>query len=229
MSRSISFGNVAVNAQLHAFVTQEAMPGTGVVEADFWKGLAALVRRLAPLNEALLRRRDELQAQIDAWHRAHRGAAFDASAYRGYLHEIGYLQPQPAPFEIDTAGVDPEIAQIAGPQLVVPVNNARYALNAANARWGSLYDALYGTDVISADGAEAKESEYNPKRGALVIDYVRSFLDDYFPLRAGAHREAQGYRIGAEGLEVLQPNGSASTLRSTDAFAGYRGEPEAPS
>jgi malate synthase len=229
MTRSISYGNVAVNAQLHAFVSQEAMPGTGIVETDFWTGFAALIRRLAPLNEALLRRRDELQAQIDAWHRRHRGAAFDAAAYRAYLQEIGYLQPQPAPFEITTAGVDPEIAQIAGPQLVVPVNNARYALNAANARWGSLYDALYGTDVISAEGAEAKGAEYDPKRGALVIDYVRAFLDDYFPLRAGAHREAQGYRIGTEGLEVLQPNGSASTLRSAEAFAGFRGEPEAPS
>ena len=229
MSRTISFGNIAVNAQLHAFVTQEAMPGTGIVQADFWQGLAALVQRLAPLNEMLLRRRDELQAQIDAWHRAQRGAAFDAPSYRAYLREIGYLQPQPAPFAIDTAGVDPEIALIAGPQLVVPVNNSRYALNAANARWGSLYDALYGTDVISGDGAEAQGTQYNPRRGELVIDYVRKFLDEFFPLHSGSHREAQGYRLGAQGLEILQPNGSSSGLRAADQFIGYRGEPEAPS
>jgi malate synthase len=161
---------------------------------------------------------------------AQRGVAFDAAAYRAYLQARSAIcNRSRRRSKSTTAGVDPEIAQIAGPQLVVPVNNARYALNAANARWGSLYDALYGTDVISAEGAEAKGAEYDPKRGALVIDYVRAFLDDYFPLRAGAHREAQGYRIGTEGLEVLQPNGSASVLRSAEAFAGYRGEPEAPS
>ena len=182
-----------------------------------------------PCNEALLRRRDELQSQIDAWHRAHPGADFDAPSYRAYLREIGYVRPSPAPFEIDTAGVDPEIAHIAGPQLVVPVNNARYALNAANARWGSLYDALYGTDVISGVGAEAKGAQYNPRRGALVIDYVRGFLDDHFPLRSGSHREAQGYRIGAAGLEILLPDGSTSALRADAAFVGYRGEAEAPS
>ncbi len=229
MSRTISFGNVGVTAQLHAFVTQEAMPGTGIVEADFWHGLAALVRRMAPLNHALLQRRDELQAQIDAWHRAHPGPGFDAPSYRAHLRDIGYTQPQPAPFAIDTAGVDPEIAHIAGPQLVVPVNNARYALNAANARWGSLYDALYGTDVIAAEGAEAKSDEYNPRRGALVIAYVRNFLDDYFPLREGSHRDALGYRLGARGLEVLLPRASTSSLRSDDALVGYRGEPDAPS
>jgi len=229
MSRTISFGGVAVNIQLHAFVTQEAMPGTGIVEADFWQGLAALVRRMAPLHDGLLRRRDELQSQIDAWHRAHPGPAFDAPSYRAYLREIGYSEPQPAPFQIDTAGVDPEIAHIAGPQLVVPVNNARYALNAANARWGSLYDALYGTDVIAADGAEPPTGGYDPRRGALVIGYVRGFLDDYFPLRQGSHRDALGYRLGASGLEVLMPQGATTGLRSDDALVGLRGEPDAPS
>ena len=228
MSPTISFANMTVDRALYDFVCREVLPGTGVAAADFWSGFAALAERLEPENRALLRRRDELQAQIDAWHRAHPGPAFDASAYRQFLREIGYVQDAPAPFAIGTDHVDPEIAVVAGPQLVVPVNNARYALNAANARWGSLYDALYGTDVIPEEGPTARTAAYNPARGALVIAYVRRFLDEHFALGAGSHREAVGYRIGAAGLEVLQPNGLPAALQDPAGFVGFQGEAGSP-
>jgi malate synthase len=227
MSPTISFANVLVDRKLYEFVTREALPGTGVDSDRFWAGFAALVGRLEPLNRALLQRRDELQARIDAWHSAHPGADFDAAAYRAYLRDIGYLQPAPAAFSISTENVDPEIALIAGPQLVVPVNNARYALNAANARWGSLYDALYGTDVIPETGATRRGGAYNPARGAAVIAYARDFLDDYFALVEGSHRDAIGYTIGARGLEVDLPGGRTTGLKVPDAFVGYQGGPAA--
>ena len=170
MPARVSVDHLEIDKVLHDFINQEAMPGTGVSEQAFWDGFAGLVSALAPRNAALLSRRDRLQQQIDAWHVQHPGAAFERSRYKAYLQEIGYLVPEQEPFAVDTAGVDPEIAQIAGPQLVVPVNNARYALNAANARWGSLYDALYGTDVIPDDGAP-RGGPYNPKRGALGFQY----------------------------------------------------------
>src|SRR6516165_380587 len=162
---------------LYTFVNCEAIPGTGVAADAFWRGLANLVRDLTPHNNALLAKRDALQSQIDAWHLEHRDRPGDPDAYGAFLREIGYLLPDPADFSIGTDHVDPEIATIAGPQLVVPVTNARYALNAANARWGSLYDALYGTDAIAEDGGATRGGGYNPVRGQRVITYARHFLD----------------------------------------------------
>src|ERR1700761_2295436 len=180
--------NLGVAPLLRDFVNQEVLPGTAVAAEAFWQGLSDLLRELGPVNQALLARRDELQAKIDAWHQKHPGPAFDAAAYRGFLKEIGYLTDEVPAFQVETANVDPEMAHIAGPQLVVPVDNARYALNAANARWGSLYDALYGTDAIPEAGA-ARGGAYNPVRGERVIAYVREFLDQHFPLASGSHRE----------------------------------------
>jgi malate synthase len=225
--RTIALDDVRIDALLYDFVTQEAMPGTGIEEKAFWAGFAALIRTSSPANAALLRRRDELQAQIDHWHVQHPGPSFDPARYKAFLVEIGYLRPERDNFAVDTANVDPEIAQIAGPQLVVPVNNARYALNAANARWGSLYDALYGTDALPADGARG--GSYSPQRGAKVIAYVRGFLDDHFPLDKGSHRDATAYTIAAGGLEITLKSGQSASLKSASGFAGYQGEPAAPS
>jgi len=217
--------DIEIDSRLHDFVEQEAAPGTAVEPAAFWRGFAALVRRLAPRNAALLARRDALQSQIDHWHRRHPGASFDPRAYRAFLAEIGYLQPEREAFVIGTADVDAEIARIAGPQLVVPVTNARYALNAANARWGSLYDALYGTDIIEGP---RRAGGYDPERGARVIGFVRGFLDDHFALREGSYREARGFRIAGHGLRVALAHGE-STLTDSAALAGYQGRAEAPS
>jgi malate synthase len=178
------------------------------------------------VNQALLAKRDQIQAQIDAWHRKHPGAAFDATAYRRLLTEIGYLSAEGAAFQVETANVDAEIAYIAGPQLVVPVDNARYALNAANARWGSLYDALYGTDAIS-EGHPVPTGAYDPTRGALVITYVRAFLDEHFKLSQGSHADAQSYVI-KDGRLAVQVAGTATTLADASAFVGYLGDATAP-
>ncbi len=228
MNDIVRLDRVAVQRRLHEFLGREVIPDVGVDERMFWPRFAALIAELTPINEALLNRRDELQARIDDWHRRHPGAGFDRTAYEAFLREIGYLTPEPAPFQVGTANVDPEIATIAGPQLVVPVNNARYALNAANARWGSLYDALYGTDAIAEDGGAARTGRYNPVRGDRVIAFVRDFLDRHFALARGSHREASGYRVGATGLEVRFPDGTPGTLRDPAAFAGYRGDRETP-
>jgi malate synthase len=216
-----------IDKVLYDFVNLEAMPGTGIQERHFWQGFAALVQALAPRNAALLQQRDSLQAKIDAWHRQHPGADFDPSRYRQHLIEIGYLVPEQEPFSIDTAHVDSEIAQIAGPQLVVPVNNARYALNAANARWGSLYDALYGTDVIPEDGA-ARIGRYNPRRGAKVIAFARNFLDEHFALDEGSHHEAVAYRLGGQELNVELKGGKVARLKDAAAFRGWQGDGGAP-
>jgi len=234
MNRLVSIGKLDVDPTLREFVNREVLPGTALNESEFWEGFAGLVTRLAPINATLLARRDELQARIDAWHRTHPGAYFDHDAYVAFLREIGYLAPACEAFAIDTEGVDAEIAAVAGPQLVVPVNNARYALNAANARWGSLYDALYGTDVIDeADGAE-RRTAYNPVRGAQVIAYGRQFLDECFPLidvsqrDASSFRDAVEFRVDAAGLQVLLASGGTGRLRDPAAFQGYQGEEAAP-
>jgi malate synthase len=215
MRTSVSVDRLAIDKVLYDFVNHEAMPGTGVQQDAFWDGFASLVRKLAPRNAALLERRDELQSKIDAWHLLHPGA------------EIGYLVPEGPAFAVDTAGVDPEIAQIAGPQLVVPVNNARYALNAANARWGSLYDAVYGTDVIPEEGA-ARIGRYNPRRGAKVIAFARNFLDENFSLAEGSHHDAVAYRVGAQQLEVQLKSGAVARLEQAAAFRGFQGDRGAP-
>ncbi len=229
MPETIRIDHIDVDTTLYRFVNHEAMPGTGRDEVAFWSGFAELVRRLAPRNAALLQRRDLLQSQIDDWHRRHPGANFDPAAYKAFLKDIGYLTAEPAAFCVTTANVDPEISHVAGPQLVVPVNNARYALNAANARWGSLYDALYGTDAIPDDAGAGRGGGYNAQRGARVIRYVRDFLDSHFPLDAGSHRDAAGYRISARGLEVVLKQGSSGALKDPHALAGFQGEPESPS
>ena len=225
MSKRVRTDDIEIDLRLHDFVEQEAAPGTGVDPAAFWHGFAALVRRLTPRNAALLARRDTLQSQIDDWHRRHPGALFEPASYRAFLAEIGYLQPEKGAFRIGTADVDAEIARIAGPQLVVPVTNARYALNAANARWGSLYDALYGTDVIEGT---RRSGGYDAERGARVIGFVRDFLDDHFTLSDGSYRQVTGFRISAQGLRVALVHGE-STLKDAAALVGYQGSAESPS
>jgi malate synthase len=221
------FDDVEISRSLQRFVTHEVLPGLGLNEATFWNGLALMVRELSPTNAALLAKRDSMQASIDAWHRRHPQLNSQRETYAALLRDIGYLVADGEAFQIDTAGVDPEIAGMAGPQLVVPVSNARYALNAANARWGSLYDALYGTDVIAEDGGATRAGAYNPKRGARVIAYAREFLDRYFPLSVGLHRDATAYSICAAALRVQLPNGEQATLRNPDCI-GYQGEAAMP-
>ena len=219
----IAAGGLSIAAPLYDFVRAEALPGTNIGESAFWSGFAALLARHAPRNKELLAERDRLQSALDEWHRAHKGRVFDAAEYQDFLRETGYLKPEPAAFSVETSKVDAEIALIAGPQLVVPVMNARYALNAANARWGSLYDALYGTDAIAdTDGAERGRG-YNPKRGAKVIAQGRVFLDQHFPLATGSHADANAYRVRDHRLVVMLPGGETG-LRNAAQFAGFTGE-----
>ncbi len=224
----ISTNGLAVMACLYDFIETEALPGTGVSSAAFWAGFAALVAELAPRNRALLAQRDELQTKLDAWHRGHAAAEFDAATYHAYLREIGYLQPEPPAFEVQTSGVDAEFATIAGPQLVVPVSNARYALNAANARWGSLYDALYGTDAIAAETAGAERGRsYNPGRGAQVVAKAKALLDEVAPLVRGSHAGVTGYTV-ADGQLAARDSQGPVGLANPSRFAGYRGDAAAP-
>ncbi len=212
---------------LYDFVETHALAGTTLSPVEIWAGLAEILKDLAPKNRALLDKRDHLQAQIDDWHRQHKAAPFDQAAYEAFLKQIGYLLPAPRDAKIDTAGVDAEIARIAGPQLVVPISNARYALNAANARWGSLYDALYGTDVISdADGA-ARGKGFNAVRGAKVVAFAKDFLDHAVPLERGIHADVTAYAIEAGALIAKLPEG-ASPLARPEQFAGYQGDVAAP-
>ncbi len=221
-------GDLQVDRALVDFVQQQALPGTGLEATAFWQGFSTLVADLAPKNAALLQRREQLQAQIDAWHIAQRGKPFDAAAYQPFLLDIGYLVADTEPFSITTANVDAEIASLAGPQLVVPVMNARFALNACNARWGSLYDALYGTDVISDDGGAEAGKAYNPVRGAKVIDYGRDFLDRHFALAAGSFFELKGFRVENGELVVLLVQGE-TRLANRQQWCGYVGDASHPS
>jgi malate synthase len=228
MTDRVSVGNLRVARVLYDFVNNEALPGTDIDPDSFWAGVDKVVADLTPQNQGLLNHRDELQAQIDKWHRHRVIEPVDPEAYRQLLTEIGYLLPEPGDFSITTSGVDPEITTTAGPQLVVPVTNARFALNAANARWGSLYDALYGTDVIpETDGAEQGTS-YNKVRGDKVIAYAREFLDDAVPLASGSWSDATGLSIDDGQLQVAtgaEPTG----LASPEKFVGYSGDLGSPS
>ena len=221
-------GDLQVATVLYDFVNKEALPGTGLEQSKFWAAVNEMFRDLTPKNRKLLERRDELQQKIDDWYRERKGQTPDLEAYKTFLREIGYLVDEGGLFSVETDRVDREISRIAGPQLVVPLMNARYALNAANARWGSLYDALYGTDAISeAGGAEIRET-YNPSRGAKVIAYARDFLDEAAPLDKGSHAEAIGYSIEQGKLRIKQKDGSIVGLSDDARFAGFVGDAGTP-
>ena len=229
MSDRVNCHGLQVASNLQRFVDNEVLPGTGLQSEAFWAGFAALVHDLAPHNRALLAERERLQTELDAWHRAHPGPVSDMPAYRAFLEAIGYLLTPPAQVQASTAQVDSEISSQAGPQLVVPVMNARYALNAANARWGSLYDALYGTDAIGEEGGAQKGPGYNQVRGARVIAFARAFLDQAAPLASGCHADAVSYRVVAGQLQVALADGTHSTLAQPEKFRGHQGEAAQPS
>ncbi|MDO9625092.1 MAG: malate synthase G [Pseudomonas sp.] len=229
MTDRVNIQRLQVAANLQRFVDEEVLPGTGLAREAFWAGFDALVHELAPHNRALLAERDRLQRELDTWHRAHPGPVTDMPAYRAFLTGIGYLLAPPASVQASTAQVDSEISSQAGPQLVVPVMNARYALNAANARWGSLYDALYGTDAISEEGGAHKGPGYNQVRGAKVIAFARAFLDQAAPLASGSHADAVSYQVVAGQLQVGLANGTHSGLGQPEKFLGHQGEAAQPS
>jgi malate synthase len=228
MTNRVTVGNLRVAQVLYDFINKEALPGTDIDPDSFWAGVDKVVTDLSPQNEDLLARRDDLQAQIDKYHRQHVIEPLDPDGYKQFLTEIGYLQPEPDDFTITTAGVDDEITTTAGPQLVVPILNARFALNAANARWGSLYDALYGTDVIPEDDGAEKGSSYNRVRGDKVIAYARKFLDGATPLASGSWSEATGLKIEDEQLQVELGDGESTGLARPEQFVGYTGELGSP-
>jgi malate synthase len=229
MTARTTLHRLQVATPLVRFIDDQVLPGTGIAPEKFWAGFDAIVHDLAPKNVALLAERDRLQAAIDEWHRAHPGPIADMPAYRGFLEQIGYLQPPPAGVKATTSNVDDELAVQAGPQLVVPILNARYALNAANARWGSLYDALYGTDAIPEDGGAERAGAYNPVRGAKVIAYARRVLDQAAPLQGASHADASGYRVEHGRLVVGLAKGGTAALADAAQFIGYQGDAAAPS
>ena len=222
MSTRIAIAGLQIAKPLYDLVRDEIAPGTGVAAGHAWQGFADIVRELTPRNRALLARRDELQAKIDAWHLERKGRPHDAAAYKQHLYDIGYLLPEGGDFSITTDNVDDEIARIAGPQLVVPVNNARYALNAANARWGSLFDALYGTDAIPEEGGAERKGAFNPARGARVIATAKAFLDEAVPLESGSYIDAIAYAVRDGRLSVTLSNGARAGLKDPAQFRGYQ-------
>jgi malate synthase len=224
-----SLHRLQVATVLQRFVDEQVLPGTGVDRASFWKGFDAIVADLAPKNLALLAERDRLQSEMDAWHKANPGPIADMKAYRAFLEKIGYLVPQPKKVTVTTGNVDAELAKQAGPQLVVPILNARYALNAANARWGSLYDALYGTDAIAETGGAEKDKGYNPVRGAKVIEYARHVLDRTAPLKKGSHIDSTAYAVKGGKLVVTLKGGKTTALDDAGQFIGFQGKASAPS
>jgi len=228
MTNYVQVGGLKVAEELHSFINEEAVPGTGVDVAAVWAGLDAIIHELGPRNRELLATRADLQAKISAWHKENPGKHTDLDAYKAFLSEIGYLVPEGDDFAVETANVDDEIAHIAGPQLVVPVMNARYALNAANARWGSLYDALYGTDAISEEGGAEKSGGYNPVRGEKVIAWARAFLDRSAPLASGSHADSTNYAVVGGALQVTLSNGATTGLADPAQLVGFRGDATLP-
>ncbi|MEO0424881.1 MAG: malate synthase G, partial [Pseudomonadota bacterium] len=223
----VAIGQLSVDRAWRDFIEQEALPGTGVASADFWRGLEHLIAELAPRNRDLLATRDVLQERLDQWHQQHPGQP-DPRVYTQMLKEIGYRVPVPPSFTLATHRVDPEVGEVAAPQLVVPITNARYALNAANARWGSLYDALHGTDALPEDGGAERSATYNPVRGQRVIAYVREFLDQTFALREGSHRDATAYALRDGALVIRLADGAQTGLADPDQFAGIAGDADQP-
>ena len=229
MTQRTNAQGLQVATSLHQFIEQQVLPATGIASDAFWSGFAAIVNDLAPKNAALLAKRDALQLELDKWHAANPGPISNMAAYQDFLKSVGYLVEHPAGAKATTTNVDDELAIQAGPQLVVPILNARYALNAANARWGSLYDALYGTDAISEDGGAAKGPGYNEVRGAKVIAFARQVLDQSAPLASGSHADSTGYAVVNGALQVTLKDGSTTGLAQADKFVGYQGEASAPS
>lgn len=229
MTARTTIHGLEVDSALKRFIDDQVLPAVGVDQAKFWQGFDAIVRELGPKNAALLAERDRLQSELDTWHKANPGPIRDMVAYRGFLEKIGYLVPVPKNVKATTANVDAELALQAGPQLVVPILNARYALNAANARWGSLYDALYGTDVIPETGGADKGPGYNEVRGAKVIARAREVLDQAAPLAAGSHADATAYQVEGGQLVVQLKGGKSSGLKDPAKFVGYQGEAGTPS
>ena len=225
MTARIQKGKLAIAKELYDFIENEALPGSGLDSETYWKNFEQVVVDLSPKNKALLAKRDDIQAKIDEWHSNN---TFELQAYKAFLTEIGYLLPEVEDFQISTENVDEEIAVLAGPQLVVPVRNARYCLNAANARWGSLYDALYGFDVISEEDGAEKGKGYNPKRGEKVVAFAKNFLDETFPLAQGSHADATQYAVDGNALVVTLKDGSTTTVADSAKFVGFNGEASAP-
>ena len=228
MTERVQVGDLQVARELYDFVNDEVLPGTGIDQAGFWSGFTGIVNDLAPRNRELLEIREQLQAKIDAWHRENPGFPSDIAEYRAFLTEIGYLKPEGGPFSVGTSNTDPEISTVAGPQLVVPVMNARYSLNAANARWGSLYDALYGTDAIPEDGGAERSGGFNPARGAKVIAFARDFLDQSAPLASGKWADVTGLFVDRGALVATLGGGAPTGLADTAQFAGHVGPADRP-
>ncbi|XKH00550.1 malate synthase G [Marinobacter nauticus] len=228
MTERVEIGGIQVAKNLYDFVNNKAIPGTGIDPDKFWAEFDKIVNELAPRNRELLAKRDAIQEKMDSWNREHKGQKLDMAEYKAFLKEIDYLVDEPEDFKISTSNVDPEIATMAGPQLVVPVMNARFALNAANARWGSLYDALYGTDAISEEDGAEKGKGYNPVRGAKVIEWARKLLDSSAPLASGSHVDAAKYYVDGGKLAVKLQNGEVTGLKDEAGFAGYTGAADEP-
>ena len=228
MTERVQLGGIQVAKNLYDFVNNEAIPGTGLDADKFWAEFDKIVNDLAPRNRELLAKRGAIQEKMDSWNSEHKGQKLDMAAYKAFLKEIGYLVGEPADFRISTANVDPEVATMAGPQLVVPIMNARFALNAANSRWGSLYDALYGTDAISEENGAEKGRGYNPVRGAKVIEFARNLLDNSAPLASGSHKDAALYQVAGGKLAVKLQSGDVTGLKDESGFVGYTGAADAP-
>ena len=226
MTERVNEGKLSISPSLHALLEQEIAPDLNLDTAKFWQDFQKIAEKYIPINEDLLKKREELQTKIDEWHLANKD--FDFDSYKSFLKDIGYLVEEGADFEISTANVDAEIAQIAGPQLVVPVMNARFSLNAANARWGSLYDALYGTDMISEDDGADRGGAYNPVRGDKVIDFSKNFLNDYLPLSEGRYQDVVSFQISNGDLEISLSDQSKTSLKNDSAFVGFKGDESNP-
>jgi malate synthase len=228
MTQYVKTQNIQVAQCLHHFIEQDVLPHSTISPTKFWQRFSVIIEELSPINKSLLIKRDDLQEKIDCWHKNNFGDKFDFSAYKRFLKDINYLVPEVADFKITTQNVDAELATMAGPQLVVPIMNARFAINAVNARWGSLYDALYGSDVIAEENGAENSIAYNPARGQKVIEFARQFLDQSIPLTQGSHAQANQYRISGAQLSIELENGDIAELEKTDAFKGYQGDPKTP-